>query len=75
LAGSTPEQIAHDYDVLSIADVYAVVNYYLHHRSDVDAHLAEATEAAAGIRDNVERQFDPAGIRERLIARRSAKAE
>lgn len=75
LAGSTPEQIAHDYDVLSIADVYAVVKYYLHHQSDVDAYLAEAAEAAAGMRDEIERQFDPAGIRERLIARHSAKAE
>ena len=42
LAGSTPEQIAHDFDVLSIEGVYAVVNYYLHHRSEVDADLADA---------------------------------
>ncbi|MBC8876983.1 MAG: DUF433 domain-containing protein [Planctomycetes bacterium] len=75
LAGSTPEQIAQDYDVLSIEDVYAVVNYYLHHRPEVDAYLAEAEHDAARIRDEIEERHDPAGIRARLLARRSAKAE
>lgn len=75
LAGSTPEQIAHDYDVLSLEDVYAVVNYYLHHRPDVDAYVAETEQATARIRSEIERQYDPAGIRERLLARRSASAE
>ena len=42
LAGSTPEQIAQDYDVLRIKDVYAIVSYYLHHRSEVDVYLADA---------------------------------
>ncbi len=75
LAGSTPEQIAHDYDALSIENVYAVVNYYLHHRSDVDAYLADAERDAVTIQDEIEQQHDPAGIRARLLARRSAKAE
>lgn len=75
LAGSTPEQIAHDYDVLSLQDVYAVVSYYLHHRPDVDAYLAEAEQATARARDEIERQYDPAGIRARLLAKRSTNAE
>lgn len=75
LAGSTPEQIAHDYDVLSIEDVYAVVNYYLHHRPEVDAYLADAERDATRIRGEIEQRHDPAGIRARLLARRSAKAE
>ena len=74
LAGSTPEQIAQDYDVLPIEDVYAVVNYYLHHRSEVDAYLAQAEQDTAQIRDEVEQRHDPNGIRGRLLARRSAKA-
>jgi uncharacterized protein (DUF433 family) len=71
LAGSTPEQIAQDYDVLTVEQIYAVVNYYLHHRSDVDAYLNEAERAAATTRAEIERQFDPAGIRARLLARRT----
>jgi len=75
LAGSTPEQIAQDYDVLSLEDVYAVVNYYLHHRSEVDAYLADAEADAVRTRDETERQHGLNGIRARLLARRSTKVE
>jgi uncharacterized protein (DUF433 family) len=75
LAGSTPEQIALDYDVLPLEDVYAIVNYYLHHRSEVDAYLGDVEADAARTRDEIERQHDLNGIRERLFARRSTKAE
>ena len=69
LAGMTPEQIAQNFDVLKFEDVYAVVNYYLHHRKEVDAYLAAAEQDAARTRDEIERQFDPTGIRARLLAR------
>lgn len=75
LAGATPEQIAHDYEVLPVEDVYAVVNYYLHHRTDVDAYLADAEQDAAAVRSAVEQQHDATGIRARLLARRSARME
>ena len=75
LAGSTPEQIAQDYDVLSIENVYAVVNYYLHHRNEVDRYLADVEQDTARIRDEIEQQHDPVGIRVRLLARRSAKVD
>jgi uncharacterized protein (DUF433 family) len=75
LAGSTPEQIAHDYDVLSIADVYAVVNYYLHHRAEVDEYLADAERDASRTRGEIEQRYDPTGIRARLLARRPVKAQ
>jgi uncharacterized protein (DUF433 family) len=74
LAGMTPEQIVHDYDVLAVEDVYAVVNYYLHHRAEVDSYLATADSEGAETRAEIERQFDPAGIRERLLARRTTIA-
>lgn len=75
LAGSAPEQISHDFDVLSIKDVYSVVNYYRHHRPEVDAYLADTDRVAAREREAIERLHDPVGIRARLLARRSAKAE
>jgi hypothetical protein len=70
----TPEQIAQDFDVLKLEDVYAVVNYYLHHREEVDAYLAAAEEDEIRVRQEIERQFDPTGIRARLLARRDSKA-
>ena len=69
----TPEQIAHDFDVLKVEDVYAVVNYYLHHREEVDAYIAEAEKDAARIRGEIDKQFDSAGIRARLLARQNQR--
>ena len=74
LAGSTPEQMVQDFDVLAIEDVYAVVNYYLHHRSEVDAYLAEAEQETVKTRGEIEQEHDPTGIRARLLARGPAEA-
>jgi uncharacterized protein (DUF433 family) len=73
LDGMTPEQIAHDYDVLKVEDVYAVVNYYLHHREEVNAYMAEVEKDAAIIRDEIDKQIDSASIRARLLARRNQR--
>jgi uncharacterized protein (DUF433 family) len=74
LNGMTPEQIAHDFDVFRVEDVYAVINYYLHHREEVDAYMAEAEKDAAKIKDDIEKRCDSAGIRARLLARRRSEA-
>jgi uncharacterized protein (DUF433 family) len=74
LAGSTPEQIVQDYDVLTIEDAYAVINYYLHHRDEIDAYLANAAQESTNTREEIENAWDPTGIRARLAARRPAKA-
>jgi hypothetical protein len=50
--------------------VYSVIAYYLRHKSEVDAYVNERTAAAMRLREEVERQFPSARIRERLLARR-----
>ena len=45
--GATPEQVVQDYDTLELADVYGVVAYYLRHREEVDAYLADRDREAA----------------------------
>lgn len=72
-AGATPEEIAQRYSTLQLADVYAVIGYYLHHRSEVDAYLRERERQADAIQKENEARFDPSGIRERLLARRAAQ--
>lgn len=69
-SGATPEQIAQDYDVLAIEDVYAVITYYLRHRREVDEYVATVQDESARARSEIEDQFNPSGIRERLLARR-----
>ena len=69
--GSSPEEIVMSYPTLDLEDVYAVVNYYLHNRAEVDSYLNQREAEAARIREENEKRFPPAGIRARLLARRS----
>jgi uncharacterized protein (DUF433 family) len=71
--GATAEQIAHDYPVLDLADIYAVITYYLSQREQVDEYLAERRKEGSKIREQLESRYDPQGIRERLLARRESK--
>ena len=69
--GASPEEIVMSYMSLELGDVYAVVNYYLHNRNDVDAYLSEREAEATQIKDENEKRFPQAGIRARVLARRS----
>ncbi|GAB4195384.1 MAG: hypothetical protein OHK0022_12070 [Roseiflexaceae bacterium] len=67
--GATAEEIAQQYPSLYLADVYAVIAYYLRHRSDVQDYLNRRQQFAKTIRQYNEQRFHPDGIRDRLIAR------
>ena len=70
--GSTPEQIAQDYDTLALADIHLVIGYCLAHRSEVAAYLEQRRRFREEVRRQNEARFPPDGIRERLLARRQA---
>lgn len=70
--GASAEEISHRYPVVSLADVYAVIGYYLHNKPEVDAYLAERAATRTRIREEHERRYPPYGLRERLLARRKA---
>ena len=69
--GATAEEIVQQYPSLTLADVYAVISYYLQRRAEIDAYLQQRREQAARIRRDNEGRFDPAGLRNRLLARRT----
>jgi len=72
--GATPETIAQRYSTLALPDVYAVIAYYLRHRSEVEAYVARREQEAEEIQRHIERQQDDlSGIRARLLARRQAR--
>ena len=71
--GCVPEQIIWKYPSLKIADVYAVITYYLQHREEIDAYLEERRRQAEEIRSRNEALFPPQGVRERLLQRRAEK--
>ena len=69
LTGASPEEIAQDFPVLHLDDLYAVLTYCLRHREEVDAYLRGRKARAAAIRREVEGHFPQAGLRDRLLAR------
>jgi uncharacterized protein (DUF433 family) len=69
LTGASPEEIAQDFPVLRLDDVYAVLTYYLRHRSEVDAYLRERRARAQDIRREIEEHSSQGGLREQLLAR------
>jgi len=68
--GASAEEIVMSYPSLKLGDVYAVVNYYLHNRTEVDAYLSQRQAESARIRKENEKRFPQNGIRARLLARR-----
>jgi uncharacterized protein (DUF433 family) len=68
--GASPEEIVLSYPTLKLDDVYAVVNYYLHNRTGVDAYIRQREAKAARIKRENEKRFPQKGIRARLLARR-----
>ena len=52
--GETPEQIIDSYDVLTLAQVYAVIAYYLNHRDEVETYLEQQAVAAKQVRHEIE---------------------
>jgi uncharacterized protein (DUF433 family) len=69
--GATAEEIIQQYPSLRLADAYAVIGYYLRHRSEVEAYLAQRGQVSQRVRQENEARFDPTGVRARLLARRS----
>ena len=74
--GATAEEIVSQYPVLKLADVYAVISYYLQQKPEVEAYLSQRQQTASDVRKENEARFNQQGIRERLLARRiETKAE
>ncbi len=71
--GATPETMVQRYSTLPLADVYAVIGYYLRHRNEIEGYLARREEKAEDVRRRLEtRQGDLSEIRARLLAHRQA---
>lgn len=71
LEGCAAEEIVDQYPSLQLADVYLVIGYYLNHKAEVDAYLLERQHHASEVRQEAEKRFNPVGIRDRLLMRRS----
>ncbi len=69
--GMTPEDMVRAYDTLALADVHAVIAYYLRRREAVRAYLKRRGEEAEALRAKIEAEC-PRISREELLARHRA---
>ena len=67
--GATAEEIIQQYPSLHLGDVYSVIGYYLHRQAEIDTYLDKRKQLAHEIRIKNENQFDPVGVRARLLSR------
>ena len=73
--GATAGEIVHQYPSLDLADVYAVIADYLRQRPEVENYLRQRRIQAEQVRRENESRFNPTGIRERLLERRTKQSE
>ena|SRR5437879_833065 len=66
--GMTPEDMVRAYDTLVLADVHAVIAYYLRHREKVQGYLKRRATEAEALRAKIEAER-PRVSREELLAR------
>lgn len=71
--GATAEEIVYRYPSLNLADVYATIAFYLNHQPEVEAYLQQRRQKSQEIRATNQAKFDPQGLRDRLLARKTAQ--
>lgn len=68
--GHSAEEIVSDFPVLKLADVYAVISYYLNNRAEVERYLQQQEKDAEEIWRKIEAMPGYHEFRELLRARR-----
>ena len=69
LEGASVEEIALRYESIPLADLHAIIAYYLTHRAESDEYLEGRRVLSETVRSEVEQRQGPGSIRQRLIAR------
>ena len=71
--GATAEAIVQRYPTTTLAEIYAVIAYYLRHPQIIERYLTEREQQAQIVRNQIEaRQGSLFEIRSRLLARKTA---
>ncbi|NJK53645.1 MAG: DUF433 domain-containing protein [Leptolyngbyaceae cyanobacterium SU_3_3] len=71
--GSTPEEIAIQFSVLSLEDIYSTIAYYLNHRQEIDNYLEQRNQKAQQLRQQLTQKHNLVDLRQRLLTRQSQK--
>ncbi len=71
--GSTPEEIAIQYSVLRLEDIYTSIAYYLNHRQEIDGYLEQRNQKAQQLRQQLTQKHNLVDLRQRLLTRQTQK--
>lgn len=71
--GSTPEEIALQYSVLRLPEIYGAIAYYLTHRQQIGQYLEQRQQQAQAERQERTQESNLQDLRQRLLARRNAQ--
>jgi uncharacterized protein (DUF433 family) len=73
--GQSAEQMARRFDTIELADIHAVLAYYLRHKEEVEDYLSRREAEAEAIRHKIESTLTQRISREELKARWSQRQE
>ncbi|MCL5274133.1 MAG: DUF433 domain-containing protein [Chloroflexi bacterium] len=74
-SGATAEEIALNYDALTLPQVYASITYYLQHKAELAPYLAARKQAALDAMTAVVQRQAMTNVRERLLARQASQGK
>jgi uncharacterized protein (DUF433 family) len=69
--GATAEEIVCRYPTLHLADVYAVLSYYLRRKQEIETYLRQREHQSEQVRQQYQTLFELDGVRDRLLARQA----
>jgi uncharacterized protein (DUF433 family) len=69
--GKSPQDILHDYPTLALADIYAVLTYYLRHQNEVDAYVDRQYQKAKEAEAMAE-SYKPVGLIKKMKAKQTS---
>lgn len=71
--GETAEQLAESFDTVPLADIHAVISYYLNHQAEVEAYLTEGERRRDELKREIQSRLPTNGLREKLLARKAQR--
>lgn len=72
--GATAEEIVYRYPSLKLADIYAVIAFYLNNQQEVAIYLQQRKQKAQEVKQNNESKFNSQAMRDRLLSRKIERA-
>ena len=70
LDGESAERIMERFPTVELADVHATIAWFLRHRPEAEAYLAQGRREHGESRDEADRRAPAPGLRAQLLARR-----